>query len=183
MRVIITGIQAAGKGTQSKLISDKYGLRHISTGDILREHINNGSDLVNGYTKEDMHAGLLAPIEVINNVMKYELTNSDNYILDGFPRSKEQLKLMESCIGEDQEINLVLFLSISDEEAIHRMTLRGRDDDNEIGIKKRINEYYQETYPIIYDEFVHYPNFHVIDGNSSPNTVFEQIQEAFNKIQ
>ena len=174
-KIIIAGIQASGKGTQAQKIAELLGIQHLSTGEILRKHLDAGSDLVEGYTQEDINAGKLAPIEVIERVMAHELQVSDNFILDGFPRSKQQLELMESAVSD---IDMVIYLDVDDLTATERMLSRGRGDDNEAGIRQRLESYYSETYPIIFENLIHYPNFYVINGGNDADTVFADIQVA-----
>ena len=179
-KIIIAGIQASGKGTQSQKISELLGIQHLSTGELLRKHLDAGSELVNGYTQEDINAGKLAPIEVIDRVMSHELNVSDNFILDGFPRSGQQLRLMEDAVSD---IDMVIYLDVDDLTATKRMLDRGRGDDNEEGIKQRIKSYYSETYPLIFEHLINYSNFYVIDGTQSEEDVFNDIKIAIKDVQ
>lgn len=174
-KIIIAGIQASGKGTQAQKIAELLGIQHLSTGEILRKHLADGSDLVEGYTQEDINAGKLAPIDVIERVMAHELKVSDNFILDGFPRSKQQLDLMEGAVSD---IDMVIYLDVDDLTATERMLGRGRGDDNEEGIRQRLTSYYDETYPIIFEDLINYPNFYVIDGSGDEDAVFADIKVA-----
>lgn len=179
-KIIITGIQASGKGTQAAMLAEKYGIKHLSTGEILREHVYAGTDMAKGYTIEDMETGHLAPINVITRVMEYELQNSDNFILDGFPRSKEQLALLEANVND---IDMVIYLQLDDDAATERMKSRGRADDNDDGIAQRLKSFHEETETIIYEDFIHYPNFYVINANQSVENVFNDILTAVDDSQ
>lgn len=175
MKLIFVGPQASGKGTQAKFISEKLGLCHISTGDLLREAKGELKEKVDEY----MNSGQLVPDELILDILKERLDKPDcknGFILDGFPRNLSQAEALEKEIGFDK----IIEISIPDEVAIERLASRvscsncgavynditnppkekgkcdlcgselyKRKDDNEEAIRKRLEIYHSETEPIL----------------------------------
>jgi adenylate kinase len=176
MNIIFIGVQGSGKGTQAKIISQKTGFCHISTGDLLRG--------AKGELKEKvdfvMNSGALLPDDLMLQILKERMKKDDcqkGIILDGFPRNLEQAKLLESEI----KIDKIIEIKISDSEALKRLEGRvscnncgagynlytapkpkdpkicdncggelfQRKDDNPDAIKKRIETYHQETEPVL----------------------------------
>jgi len=117
MKLIIFGLPGAGKGTQAKLIAEKYLLAHISTGEIFRKNISSGT-ILGKKVKEIIDKGLLVPDDITLNILENELKsiNYDNFLLDGYPRNLSQVKSLEKITKIDKVINIEL----SDEEAIKR---------------------------------------------------------------
>lgn len=125
--IIFIAPPAAGKGTQSKLVSAEYNIPHISTGDLLREEVNSGSDL-GTYLKQEMDKGNLISDETITTLLKNRLSKSDcenGYILDGYPRNVTQVKIYENLLKElNKEIGSVIFLDIDKSLALERTLSR-----------------------------------------------------------
>ena len=123
MNIIFVAPPAAGKGTQSNLLVEKYGLSHISTGDLLREESNSGSDLGNKL-KEELTTGKLISDDIVMELLKKRLMKDDiknGFILDGFPRSLEQARLLDEVLNElNMKIDHVLYLDMDKELAMHR---------------------------------------------------------------
>ncbi len=156
LNVIIFGAPGTGKGTQSQNIIEKYQLVHLSTGDILREEIKNGSP-VGLAAKKYIDDGLLVPDSVIFDLLfdrTSKNTNSKGFIFDGFPRNNVQAEILDEKLAEMQTpISLVLYLDVTEEELFKRILLRaqisGRADDTAEVIKKRIEVYTQQTQPLL----------------------------------
>ena len=156
LNVIIFGAPGTGKGTQSQNIIEKYQLVHLSTGDILREEIKNGSP-VGLAAKKYIDDGLLVPDSVIFDLLfdrTSKNTNSKGFIFDGFPRNNVQAEILDQKLAEMQTpISLVLYLDVTEEELFKRILLRaqisGRADDTAEVIKKRIEVYTQQTQPLL----------------------------------
>ena len=127
MKIIMLGAPGAGKGTQAKRIADKYSIPHISTGDIFRANIKNGTELGNK-AKEYMDKGLLVPDELVVDLVIDRFKNPDcanGYVLDGFPRTIPQAEALEnalSAIGET--IDYAINVEVPDENIINRMSGR-----------------------------------------------------------
>lgn len=125
MKIIMLGAPGAGKGTQAKMISEKYGIPHISTGDIFRANIKNGTEL-GKKAKSYMDQGLLVPDELVVDLVVDRVQNDDcanGYILDGFPRTIPQAEALDAALGEDK-IDYALDIEVPDENIIKRMSGR-----------------------------------------------------------
>lgn len=151
MYLIILGPPGAGKGTQSILIAQELGLKHLSTGEILRKAVTEGTPL-GLKAKEVMDAGNLVSDDIMVGIIKEAISADDaknGFILDGFPRTIEQAreldKIMES-LGYDSV--RVINITLDDNELIRRMLGRGRVDDTEETIKNRLNVYKAQTAPV-----------------------------------
>lgn len=125
--IIFIAPPAAGKGTQSKLVSAEYSIPHISTGDLLRDEINSGSPLGNTIIS-DMEQGNLISDEIIVNLLRNRISKVDcnnGYILDGYPRSVEQAEIYKDLLLElRKEVGLVIFLDIDKDLALKRTLSR-----------------------------------------------------------
>jgi adenylate kinase len=126
MRIVLLGAPGAGKGTQCKYIVDKYGLLHLSSGDILRRHRANGTDL-GKKAQKFMDSGALVPDNVIIDMMIDEIGKSPagGYVLDGFPRTVKQAADLDKALsGRDGKIDAVLNLSVTEDVVVRRITGR-----------------------------------------------------------
>lgn len=128
MNILIMGGPGAGKGTMSAKIVEKYNVNHISTGDIFRSQIGNGTEL-GLLAKSYMDKGLLVPDEVVNNMVKSYLENltdkKNGFLLDGYPRTLDQAKAFDTLSkGSDLEINVVIAMEIGFDELAGRVTGR-----------------------------------------------------------
>jgi adenylate kinase len=126
MRIVLLGAPGAGKGTQCKYIVDKYGLLHLSSGDILRRHRANGTDL-GKKAQKFMDSGALVPDNVIIDMMIDEIGKSPvgGYVLDGFPRTIKQAADLDKALGgRDGKIDAVLNLSVTEDVVVRRITGR-----------------------------------------------------------
>ncbi len=150
---IFLGPPGAGKGTQAEKISDKFNIPHISTGVMLREHVENETEL-GLVAKEILNKGNLVSDELVTSMLIERLENDDcekGAILDGFPRTITQA---ESLNIEGLNIKTVILFEVNETELIKRMVERGREDDTEESIKVRLDVYRDETLPLIkfYDD-------------------------------
>ena len=127
MRIIMLGVPGAGKGTQAKRIAEKYNVPHISTGDIFRENIKNGTELGNK-AKAYMEAGDLVPDELVLELIMDRFEKEDcanGYVLDGFPRTIPQAEALDEALdAKDQTIDNVIDVDVPDEHIIKRMAGR-----------------------------------------------------------
>jgi adenylate kinase len=125
MKIIMLGAPGAGKGTQAKMIAEKYGIPHISTGDIFRANIKNGTEL-GKKAKSYMDQGLLVPDELVVDLVVDRVQQDDcteGYILDGFPRTIPQAEALDAALGEDK-IDYAMDIEVPDENIITRMSGR-----------------------------------------------------------
>ena len=154
--IVIFGAPGSGKGTQSDLLVKKYGFKHISTGDVLRAEIKNGTSL--GQTaKSYIDKGQLIPDELMIDILAnvYDsLCPCDGVIFDGFPRTIPQAEALKRMLKERKgEVDVMIELSVPDEMLMERLINRGktsgRADDNEETIAKRLGVYHSQTMSLI----------------------------------
>lgn len=154
--IVLFGPPGAGKGTQSEKIIERYQLSHISTGDLFRKHLSEGTDL-GKLAKKYMDEGHLVPDSVVIDMVDDRINNSEEvngYIFDGFPRTEAQAEALDKLMNEkDTPISLMISLRVPDEELIKRILERGKtsgrtDDQSEGKIKNRITVYENETLPV-----------------------------------
>ena len=154
MRLILFGPPGAGKGTQADFIREKYGVEHISTGDVLREAIKKETE-VGFYAKSFMDKGELVPDEVVTETIRLKISGlgEGGFMLDGFPRTLEQARSLDSILSDAGiGVDAVIFLEVPDEEVVQRIIKRqeieGRQDDTENVIKNRLRVYKDQTSPL-----------------------------------
>jgi adenylate kinase len=181
LNIVIFGAPGTGKGTQSGLLIEKYHLVHLSTGDLLREAISQGTPL-GLEAKKFIDQGLLVPDEVILGEVKQKIlrcSTCPGLVFDGFPRTQPQAQALDAMLEEiGSPIQLVVTLDVDEDELfkriLHRATLSARTDDNEETIRKRIDVYKAQSLPLIeyYEkqgECIH------IDGMRNIDEVFADI--------
>lgn len=161
MRLIILGPPGAGKGTQAARVADAHGIPAVSTGDIFRSNIKNGTDLGN-QVKAILDAGKYVPDEVTNAIVRDRLEQEDarqGFLLDGYPRTTAQVEELDRMLAaQGHELDCVLELTVDGEEVVQRLLKRaeteGRADDTEEVIRHRQEVYVEETAPLakVYDE-------------------------------
>ena len=152
MRVVLLGPPGAGKGTQAQKLSEKLGIPQISTGELFRSNIENGTKL-GLEAKRYLDAGDLVPSELTNQLVDDRLNDSDaanGFILDGYPRSIQQAKALHDMLGRrGTDIDAVLEFRVSEEELLERLKGRGRADDTDDVILNRMKIYRAETAPLL----------------------------------
>jgi len=182
MRLIFMGPPGAGKGTQAKIICNEKSIPQISTGDILRAAIQNGTEM-GLKAKKFMDAGDLVPDEVVIGIIKDRLREADcknGFLLDGFPRTIEQAKALDSLLKEmGIGLQFVLNLAVPDAELLKRLLERakieGRADDNEETIKNRLVNYNNKTFPLL-DYYKNSGLLKEIDGMGSVEQITNLIR-------
>ncbi len=151
MYLIILGPPGAGKGTQSVLIAEKLILKHLSTGEILRKAVKDGTPL-GVKVKEVIDSGNLVSDEIMVSIIKDAISADDaknGFILDGFPRTIEQARELDSIMASlGYGAAKVININLADKELIRRMLGRGRKDDTEETISNRLNIYKEQTAPV-----------------------------------
>ncbi len=153
IKVVFLGPPGAGKGTQAQRIAEKYGVPHISTGDILRAAVKEGTEL-GKIAKSYMDRGELVPDDIIIGIIRERLSESDvkekGFILDGFPRTLTQAEALDRMLEElSMPLDRVIYLNVDDEEIVKRLLSRGRADDTEDVIRNRLKVYREQTAPLI----------------------------------
>lgn len=200
--IVLLGAPGAGKGTQAKLIAGRYGLPHISTGDILRANIKNGTEL-GSLAKKYIDEGKLVPDEVVVAIVKDRLAQPDckeGFLLDGFPRTVAQAE----ALGEFAAVTHAIDIEVVDEEVVKRIagrrmcacgesyhvsshpsqtcdkcggTLYQRDDDKEETVAARLRVYAEQTAPLI-EYYAAKGILFAVDGMKSVDEVFGQIEKV-----
>lgn len=152
MRLVLLGPPGAGKGTQAKLLSEKLGVPHISTGDLFRANMGEGTPL-GVEAKQYIDAGKLVPTDVTARMVESRLAEDDakaGFLLDGFPRTVEQAEILKGLLAnEGAQLDGVLNFKVSEDVVVERMLARGRADDTEETIRTRLEVYREETEPLI----------------------------------
>jgi adenylate kinase len=156
MRLILMGPPGAGKGTQAKFIAQKYGIPAISTGDIFRANVSQGTPL-GLEAKKYMDAGEYVPDEVTNLMVRNRIDEPDaepGFLLDGYPRTVAQVEELDGMIKfTGHELDAVLCLVVDKDEVVKRLLQRaqieGRADDTEDVIRRRQEVYLEQTAPLI----------------------------------
>jgi adenylate kinase len=155
MRIVLLAPPGAGKGTQGKRLSEHYGIPHIATGDLLREHVENDTD-VGRDIKRQIDSGHLVSDDLVLRMVqeKLEHAETNGYILDGYPRTVNQaIEGREAAERIGMGAQAAVFLDADESELIRRVLLRakeeGRNDDTEDVIRQRLDTYKKETEPVI----------------------------------
>jgi adenylate kinase len=182
LNLVLFGPPGAGKGTQSQKLIEKYGLIHLSTGDLLRGEISQGTEL-GLEAKKLMDDGKLVPDAVVIGMISHKLdANKDakGFIFDGFPRTVAQADALDQLLGsKNAPITGMIALEVDDEELLRRLLLRGKDsgrpdDANPEVIRKRINEYNDKTAPVA-DFYKKQGKFKSYNGIGSIDEIFTRI--------
>ena len=188
LNIVIFGAPGSGKGTQSERIVEKYGINHISTGDVLRAEIKNGTELgktAKGYIDQ----GQLIPDELMIDILASvfdSFKDSKGVIFDGFPRTIAQAEALKKMLAErGKDVSVMLDLEVPEDELMVRMIKRGKDsgraDDNEETIKKRLHVYHSQTSPLI-DWYKNEKKYQHINGLGTMDGIFADICEAVDKL-
>jgi adenylate kinase len=172
-RLVIFGRQGAGKGTQCARLVDRYGVVHISTGDMLRGAVAAGTEL-GRKAKAVMDAGELVGDDIINGIVEERLAEPDarsqGYVLDGYPRTTNQAEALLQIVGGPDGLDAVVDLDVPLDIVTARMKSRGREDDTDEAIARRLELYERETRPVL-DFFAARDLLVVVDGVGSEDEV------------
>lgn len=189
LNIVLFGPPGSGKGTQSQLLIEKYGLNHISTGDILRDAIRNQTEL-GIIAKKYMDNGELVPDEHVIGIISNRLDkypDAKGFIFDGFPRTNNQAQyLYELMQKRESRINIMMTLDVPHNELVKRLLNRGkeagRSDDMSLSIiENRINIYNKQTAPII-EYYMKKGKYASIEGVGSIQDIFSRIVEVVEKV-
>lgn len=182
LNIVLFGPPGAGKGTQSEKIINKYGLTHISTGDLFRKHLGEGTEL-GKLAKSYMDAGNLVPDEVVIGMVDDKIKSIDDatgFILDGFPRTVPQAEALDKLLDQKgHPISGMIALDVPEGELKKRIKERAKtsgrvDDQDDEKINNRIRVYQEETMPVA--------NYYKSQGKFSPVQGVGSIEEIFTEI-
>lgn len=187
MFILILGAPGSGKGTQGKILAERLGLPKITTGDLIRSAMKDGTPL-GLEAKKFYDEGKLVPDSVILGMIKDELNRpeaKDGAIFDGFPRTAAQAELVDRTLGQRQQrLNHVLLLDVTEEELVRRMQARaqieGRTDDTPEAIATRLQVYQRDTAPLI----AHYAQrgiVHRVPGTGTVDTIAGEIKRIIGR--
>lgn len=183
-RLLIIGPQGSGKGTQGARIADHLGIPTISTGDVFRANVKDGTEL-GLKVKALIDAGDLVPDDLTSEIVRDRLSQEDaahGFLLDGYPRNLGQVGDLDAFLdGRGEPLTAVIELSVPRDESIARLSRRaaeqGRADDNEESIAKRLSIYESETAPIL-DVYRERGIVDEVDGVGSLDEITERITAA-----
>ena len=177
-KLLFLGPPGAGKGTQANLFCKKYGLVHLSTGDLLRDEVSSGS-VLGLKAAEIMNKGELVSDELVLSIVEGRLVNiNEGWLLDGFPRNINQANSLKNLLEKiKQPLEGVILIKVDDDYLIKRLLERGRQDDNEQVITNRLNIYREKTTPLI-DLYNKQGILEEIEGNADIDVVFSSIEKS-----
>ena len=177
-KLLFLGPPGAGKGTQANLFCKKYGLIHLSTGDLLRDEVSSGS-VLGIKAAEIMNKGELVSDELVLSIVEGRLVNiNEGWLLDGFPRNVNQANSLKNLLEKiKQPLEGVILIKVDDDYLIKRLLERGRQDDNEQVITNRLNIYREQTTPLI-DLYKKQGILEEIEGNADIGVVFSSIEKS-----
>ena len=177
-KLLFIGPPGAGKGTQANLFCDKYGLEHLSTGDLLRDEVSSVS-LLGLKASEVMNKGELVSDQLVLSIVEGRLVKTNKgWLLDGFPRNVNQADSLKKLLEKiNQPLDAVISIQVTDDYLIKRLLDRGREDDNEEVIANRLKIYREKTSPLI-DLYSKQGILFEIEGNAEIDVVFSCIEKA-----
>ncbi len=189
LNIVIFGAPGSGKGTQSARLIDKYGLYHISTGELLRDHIRRGTEL--GRTADAfISKGQLIPddlmIQILDDTLEREAKGKRGVVFDGFPRTIPQAEALKELLKKrGTDLHAVVGLEVPEEELVDRMIKRGKDtgraDDNPETIKNRLKVYHEQTHPLR-EYYNKEGKYLAIDGMGVVDDIFKSISDKLDKV-
>jgi adenylate kinase len=188
LNIVLFGPPGSGKGTQSEKIIAKYGLVHISTGDLLRAEVAAQTEL-GKQAKEIMDKGELVSDQIVIGMIRNKLEENQGgpgFIFDGFPRTVEQARELRKALTDyDERVSVMISLEVPREELVKRLLNRGvetgRSDDNLETINNRIDVYNRQTIPVTY--YYNKMRKHAaVEGVGSVDDIFKRIQKVISKV-
>ena len=189
LNIILFGPPGAGKGTQSARLIGKYGLVHLSTGDVFRYNIKNQTEL-GVLAKSFIDKGQLVPDEVTNQMVKDFIARNNNnkgFIFDGYPRTIAQGKNLDRILEEYQaNVTSMIALKVDEDELVNRLLERGKssgrpDDQDEAIIRNRFKVYNDETSPLA-DFYAKKEKFIAVKGKGSIDEIFQNLCKAIDGV-
>jgi adenylate kinase len=183
MRLLLIGAPGSGKGTQAELLAARFGIAHISSGELLRQHITDRTPL-GRRVKSYVDSGDLVPDGLVMDMLrKPVLAAASGYVLDGFPRTVEQAKASYAVVRAlGAEVQAAIHLDVPREDLVHRLLSRGRgSDDIETVVEHRLKVYLENTVPLL-DYYAGREWPFTVDGARSVDVVHEDIVARIQKL-
>jgi adenylate kinase len=189
LNLILFGPPGSGKGTQAEMLEEAYNLVHISTGELFRSEMEEGTEL-GIQANEYMSRGELVPDEVTIGMLRNKMMShreAEGFIFDGFPRTAPQAEALDQLLGMmDQQIDALIMLDVPEDEIVKRILLRGKDsnrpdDNDEKVIRTRFQVYQAKTAPI-YDYYDRKQKAHRINGIGSIDEIFQNLCDTIDSI-
>jgi adenylate kinase len=189
INLVLFGKPGAGKGTQAQFLKRKYGLQHISTGDVFRHNIKNGTEL-GKLAQSYINKGELVPDEVTIKMLQDEVerhSEARGFIFDGFPRTTAQAEALDNFLeSKEMRIDATIALEANDEILIERLLERGKvsgrsDDQDEAKIRNRFDEYNQKTAPLK-EYYTAQNKFHSVNGIGEISEITQRLAEVIDEL-
>lgn len=188
LNLVLFGAPGSGKGTQSAKLIDEYGLYHISTGELLRDHINRNTEL--GKTANQyISKGQLIPddlmISILDDVLEREAKDKKGVVFDGFPRTIPQAEALKELLRKrGTDLHAVVGLEVPEEELVRRMLhrgeLEGRADDNPETIRQRLDVYHKQTRHLA-DYYAREGKYLPVNGSGVVDEIFDEIAKGIER--
>lgn len=189
INIVLFGAPGCGKGTQAALLKEHYGIEHVSTGEVIRDHIRRATPL-GKEVQACIEQGKLAPdAVVISMIADYVASHRDSAgcIFDGFPRTTPQAEAFDRILTENGlQIDLMIRIKVEEEELIRRILLRGKesgraDDASEEVIRQRLEVYWAQT-AVVAEHYKAQGKYVKVDGEGTIEEVFERIKACIDAI-
>lgn len=190
LNIVLFGAPGCGKGTQAQLLKEKFGIEHVSTGEVIRGHIRRGTEL-GKQVQACIERGELAPDElVISMIADYVAEHKDarGCIYDGFPRTTAQAEAFDKIMAENGlKVDLMIRITVEEHELIRRILLRGKesgraDDSSEEIIRQRLEVYWAQT-AIVAEHYKAQNKYVKVDGEGTIEEVFARIAAEIERVE
>src|SRR5262245_52605253 len=180
MRLVLLGPPGAGKGTQAQRLVQQLSIPHISTGEMLRQAIDEGTP-TGLQAKQYLNSGLLVPGQLMVDLVRQRLDQPDcaaGFLLDGFPRTVSQAEALDTYLSQRKDpLDAVLEMQVDEEELIRRLIARARGDDHPDVIRQRMVAYRDQTMPVS-EYYRHRRLLMSVDARGTPDEVFARLMAA-----
>jgi len=185
MRLLLIGAPGSGKGTQAGFLAQRYGITHVSSGDLLRQHVQRNTAL-GRQIKSYLDRGDLVPVSVVVDMLRKPVVaavETGGYVLDGFPRTVEQAQAAFATAHElGVEVQAAIHLDVPRAELVRRLLARGRgSDDTEEVIEHRLQVYEDQTVPLL-EYYAGREWMFAVDGSQPPDAVHQEIVSRLHKL-